>query len=272
MISVIIPTYQPNQYFFELLSALANQTFPLSKYEIIIVLNGNKDPWFNMVSKWVKDLHITNARIIYTPIAGVSNARNLGINEVSGRYISFLDDDDLITSTYLNDLYGCTDKNKHTIVISNTNYFLDGNKSQFIDNSLTRLYNKFQNNQNLSLFKLRGFFNGPCMKLIPKDIIGQTRFNNKFKNKEDSLFMFEISNKIDQIVLAPESAIYFRRIRKNSATTTKRPITYHIKNAFSFISQIGLIYIRAPFSYNVFFMFSRVLAPVKSILKILVKS
>lgn len=60
--------------------------------------------------------------------------------------------------------------------------------------------------------------------MIPKKIIGGSRFDTELKNGEDSLFMLEISNKIKFVEILDKETIYYRRIRKNSAHYRKKKI------------------------------------------------
>ena len=63
-----------------------------------------------------------------------------------------------------------------------------------------------------------------CIKSIPRKIIGDIRFNSKFKNGEDSLFMTEISRSISKIGTVDKEVIYHRRVRRNSANFKKKKI------------------------------------------------
>ena len=44
-------------------------------------------------------------KLLYTEISGVSNARNIGLDNASGEYVCFIDDDDMISNNYLKELY-----------------------------------------------------------------------------------------------------------------------------------------------------------------------
>ena len=44
-ISVIIPTYRPGAYIFECLDSLRHQTLPKNQFEVIVVLNGERNPY-----------------------------------------------------------------------------------------------------------------------------------------------------------------------------------------------------------------------------------
>ena len=50
-ISVIIPTYAPKDYLWECLDSLENQTLSKDEFEVILVLNGEREPYESMIQK-----------------------------------------------------------------------------------------------------------------------------------------------------------------------------------------------------------------------------
>ena len=54
MVSVIIPTYKPGDYIYECLKAVCNQSFSKDDYEIVIVVNGCKEPFVENISSYLK--------------------------------------------------------------------------------------------------------------------------------------------------------------------------------------------------------------------------
>ncbi len=264
-ISVIIPTYKPKEYINECLASLGRQTLDNRLFEIIIVLNGCGEPWYTKINELCHKLLPNNlVRIIQTDKGGVSNARNIALDMAKGEYIAFIDDDDYISPAYLEELLrfsspGC-------VAISDSIYINDATKQENYDNAHHCNFLKNSSRNNPSLYSSRVFFNGPCMKLIHTDIIGTRRFDVRFANGEDNLMMFGISDRISQIKFTSPKAIYYRRIRQNSATTTK----YNKKEMFWLSFRIMREYCRYlkenPFRYNLLFAMSRFVAEIKSII------
>lgn len=262
-ISVIIPTYKPKEYFWECLNSLYNQTLDKEKFEVIVILNGCNEPWISQIINWIK-LHPLLAINLYTTeTPGVSNARNIGLKNASGKYITFIDDDDYISETYLADMVFSIEKDPGAVIISNSISFRDG--SGVIDNySLRKLFYKLKAQKStITLFSSRSIFNGPWMKLLPKEIVDGILFDTSFSNSEDSLYMYEISKNISKIELSSENAIYYRRIRSNSAITTKKRTGYILKNQCRFFCKVISIYLRNPLKYNLPFTLSRLGASIK---------
>jgi len=86
-ISVIIPTFNRNNFISKSIKSIQNQTYQID--EIIIVDDGSTDNTQEILKNF------KNIRIIKTKNLGVSHARNIGIKKAKNRWISFLDSDDL---------------------------------------------------------------------------------------------------------------------------------------------------------------------------------
>jgi glycosyltransferase involved in cell wall biosynthesis len=262
-ISVVIPTYNPQEYLYECLSSIKKQTFQIKLFEILIILNGKKEPWFRNIEKYIVDnFSGYNISLIYTDVKGVSNARNIGIENANGKYIAFIDDDDLVSERYLEAMY---DIAQHNIMPLSYLKAFKNDISNEIDDYITKLYEK-NISRKIDILNTRSYFSVPYCKLIDKDIIANRRFDKRFQTTEDGLFMFAISDKINNIQFTDRSAIYYRRVREHSLSTTKTPFLSTTKNYLLTIIAFTIIYIKHPQKYNFFFYISRILATVRSLL------
>ena len=104
MISVVVPLYNKESSVCQTLQTVLNQSY--QDFEIVIVNDGSTDRSVEEAEK-VKDSRI---RIIHQSNAGVSAARNKGIEEAKGEYIAFLDADDEWEPDYLQTQYDLTRK------------------------------------------------------------------------------------------------------------------------------------------------------------------
>lgn len=104
MISVVIPLYNKEQSIATTLQTVLDQTY--QDFEIVIVNDGSTDYSVEEVAK-VLDPRI---HLIHQSNAGVSAARNRGIEEARGEYIAFLDADDEWKTDYLKAQYELTQK------------------------------------------------------------------------------------------------------------------------------------------------------------------
>lgn len=265
-ISVIIPTYKPQNYLWECLESLVNQTFPREEFEVILVLNGCSEPYKNNIEKFIiSNMYGMNVNFIHTKQGGVSNARNIGLDNAKGEYVTFIDDDDFISPKYLELLF--KDVDEDTISLCYPYAYNDGEIEKQLSYSLTDVYNEMYQKKELCLSsKVRKFFSGPCMKLIPMSIIQHRHFDLRFKNGEDSLFMFLISDRFKKFAFAPKEAVYYRRIRSGSATTSKMSARYNIINLSRLIVEYSKIYFFTKKHYSLRFYLTRILGAIRSMI------
>lgn len=266
-ISVIIPTYKPKEYIWECLHSLSWQTFPKDAFELIIVLNGCCEPWKGDIERYIDaNMGGLSVKLIQTDQGGVSNARNIGLDNAQGEFITFIDDDDYISPTYLDSLYQNT-MGDGTVVLSNAVAFNDGLPDTLLPYPISDVYKQYSRRKTISMLsRVRKYFSGPCMKLIPRNVIQDRRFDVRFKNGEDSLFMFLISDKIDTIRFSDSTAVYYRRNRRNSAVTSYRPFSDVFKNTVRLITCYSQIFWSSPSKYSFCFYMTRIFASIKTVI------
>ena len=90
LISVIVPVYNAEKYLADCVQSIISQTY--RNLEIILVDDGSKDSSGSICDSFAeKDSRI---KVIHQENAGVSAARNHGLDECHGEYVSFVDSDD----------------------------------------------------------------------------------------------------------------------------------------------------------------------------------
>ena len=265
-ISVIIPTYKPQAYLWECLDSLISQTLPQEDFEVILVLNGCTEPWKSQIEEYIDTkMQGMNVKFIHTEQGGVSNARNIALDLAKGEYITFIDDDDYVSPEFIEELYVRT--THYRTAISNTIAFEDRTGKIFEDYVISKDFEKCKIKTKVSVVKARRYFAGPVRKLIAREIIGDRKFDVSFKNGEDTLFMFLISDKIKEVTCTSNSAIYYRRIRESSANMRKRSFLNRSVNSFRLILEYSKIYFSSPLRYNGIFYIMNVLGSIKTILR-----
>lgn len=264
-ISVIIPTYKPRDYLWECLNSIKVQSLCSSDYEVIIVLNGCNEPYSSQIREYIDSQlpdHIV--RLVQTDLSGVSNARNIALDLSRGEYITFIDDDDYVSPSYLEELLLKASTN--TISLCYPIAFEDG-VNRFYEYYVTKNYNLIIDKRRQHFINASSFFSGPVYKLIHRSIIGDVRFNEKFCNGEDSIFMFEISKNFRYVNLTSKAAIYYRRVRCNSATNSDAYKNKIFTNRLLMIIEYSKLYFKCPFKYNLLFYLTRIGAALKVIIK-----
>lgn len=100
-ISVIIPVYNTEQYVEECLDSLIEQQF--QNWECLLIDDGSIDNSGNICDRYAKK--DSRFKVFHIENSGVSAARNLGLENTSGKYIAFIDSDDTVEPRYLSVLY-----------------------------------------------------------------------------------------------------------------------------------------------------------------------
>lgn len=264
-ISIIIPSYKPGNYLWECLDSLVNQTLSKELWEIILILNGCNEPYHSEIQNRYGQL-LPNMIIVQTDVSGVSNARNIGINQSKGEYITFIDDDDLVSNNYLEHLLSNSSKNG--ITLSNILTFLNSDeKYDFKEFNRTKTFLSLHKKNNVSVYDARKLLNGPWIKLIPKSIIGDNNFNVNLKNGEDAVFMFGISKNIKKVSFTDPSAIYYIRQRTGSASSKNLSLIYWIKTAVRMDYILSKMFFSNMRDYSLKLYLNRIVAPWKKVIK-----
>lgn len=113
-VSIIIPVYNVEKYLEDCIKSICNQT--LEEIEIICVNDGSKDSSLDILKKIAK----TDGRVVIIDQknAGAGAARNTGIAAATGKYLGFVDSDDLIYPTMYEELVNKAEATQAEMVIT----------------------------------------------------------------------------------------------------------------------------------------------------------
>jgi glycosyltransferase involved in cell wall biosynthesis len=124
--SVVIPLYNKKNYIKTTLLSVLKQTF--SDFEVIVVDDGSIDGSLEQI----KGISDSRLKVVSKENAGVSVARNTGIDIAVGKYIAFLDADDFWRSDYLETINNLTLKYPESeIFVTAYNILLSNNKINY---------------------------------------------------------------------------------------------------------------------------------------------
>jgi len=221
-LTAIIPSYKPQSYVWECIDSLAGQTLDADLYEIIIVLNGPKEPYYSQIADYASKREIKNLKLIYTETRGVSEARNIGLDNSTGSYLVFIDDDDYVSKNYFSSLLN--NARKETFVLSDNEFFED-KTNKILSNPRSDAFKANYETANILVF--RKFYRTATGKLIPRNLIGSISFDTNIQSGEDTLFMMEILAKVRKIRTIQDGCFYYRRIRENSSISARKPLIDH---------------------------------------------
>lgn len=219
-ISVIIPTYNVEEYIEESLNSIINQTF--KDIEIICINDGSQDNTLNILKEYeTKDSRI---KVINQENNGPSSARNKGLEAAKGEYILFLDSDDFIDSNALTELYDIAkEKNTDLIIFKSKNFINDPNEpfeEQY--NEMEQIPARFKN----ELFSFEDLLEDfsridvtVSTKFFKHDLIKNVRFDEDVIF-EDNLFTMDYIFRANRIYFY-DKVLHHRRLRPNSIITDK---------------------------------------------------
>jgi len=129
-ISIVITVYNLENYIKECVDSAIRQSYP--PFEILLIDDGSTDNSPQICDEYSKQN--PNIRVIHKKNAGVSSARNTGIQNAIGDYIFFIDGDDYIADNTLQSFVDILDKNPQVDLIQGRmSFFIDGSSDSTAD-------------------------------------------------------------------------------------------------------------------------------------------
>lgn len=214
-LSIIIPCYNVENYIEQCLNSIVQQT--VQPKEIICIDDGATDNTANVIQAFAQKFSCV--KYIYQTNQGVSQARNIGINQATGQYIQFVDPDDILHpnlfATFLKVL-----KISNVIELfyfENQNFEkLENIEFNNNDNSLIR----FDTGNELFTHIIENKkYPGACWKYIFKKEALNLRFEGR--NHEDHLITLDVLLSAN-LTYYSKAPLYYYRKRANSLTNNKK--------------------------------------------------
>ncbi|MDM8304005.1 glycosyltransferase family 2 protein [Limosilactobacillus vaginalis] len=136
LISVIVPVYNVEHYLNKCIKSLVSQTY--SNLEIIFINDGSTDQSLVILEQWKK--RDSRIKLVNQVNQGLSSARNTGIRNSSGEYLTFVDSDDYVTNDYVEYMFNLLKKHNFKsplAICSLMDVYSDSNKCQNMGNGNT---------------------------------------------------------------------------------------------------------------------------------------
>ncbi len=234
-ISVIVPAYNVENYLSETLDCLVRQS--VDEYEVIIVNDGSTDGTQGIIDSYCnKHPHFS---CIFQQNSGVSAARNTGLLAAKGKYVSFLDSDDLLSENALECFYNAMEERGGDIGICRLQTFgFGGEHFNPHADTLSAM-------QEISTFDKRlmwAFL--PCNKCYRRDRLVQSgvRFP-LLKYAEDGAFFMQYVFTGARIIGIPEPIMYYRRHTPVEGFSVSQSIRLDLVKSFT--AAMDIIYLAA---------------------------
>lgn len=205
LISIIIPVYNtPKDFFKDCIKSIICTKFRC--YEIIVIDDGSSE----LNSEYYKEISQRYENIVYfrKSNGGVSSARNQGIRIAKGEYIAFVDADDIVSESFLEDASFLIKKYCSDVIIGTIKYDNMPWDPQGAEQELYLSKDKISSLKKCFLQIPQkdiphGIMGSPCGKLYKKNIVLEVMFSEKITHLEDQIFIRKIFDRVETAVIVP---------------------------------------------------------------------
>lgn len=224
LVSIIVPTYNAAPYIENCIASLQAQDY--GNIEIIVVDDGSNDG----TPKKAENINDSRIRVLRLPHAGVSRARNAGIEAANGEYIIFIDGDDMVEPHHVSTLVGGLDRKADCSMIQMQIDFIDGRPSE-LDPVSSAIYrnNTFIGKEDFAILYDNYLLSSPCNKIYKTRIIkdNDIRFDEKISYAEDLVFNLQYFRHITCVRMIPAATYHYI---KYPASSSGR---FHLNTAYT---------------------------------------
>ena len=213
-ISLVIPCYNvPEEQISRALSSVQHQTF--QNYETIIIDDGSQEKYSEVLQRLCADLD--NTTLIQTENRGVSAARNTGVSVAQGKYIAFLDADDVLADDFFERAWLASVATNADFVIGGLSIITEPDKFRTSPRSdlpqyevyepadFIRLQEHLMGENHLIRFQDGHIGRGPVSRLIRSEIAKKCSFDEELSIGEDIVWNFQLLNYCERICLVREN-------------------------------------------------------------------
>ena len=216
-VSIIVPVYNVNRYIKESIESICLQKF--DSYEVVLVDDGTEDNSIEIAEEVLKK-HSISYDVVKKDNGGLPSARNAGIKAAKGKYVCFIDSDDLISCSHINDLW--TICNDHQLVAAFSLFQLTYENNRRGNPTIDNVGRVINREQLLADFLVRKLRIHCCTLLVEKQYLIDNNifFNEKLRYGEDIDFMWRLFPTLT-CVGCTENESYLYLQRANSLMSTQ---------------------------------------------------
>ncbi|MDO4662561.1 MAG: glycosyltransferase [Tissierellia bacterium] len=234
-LSVVVAIYNVEKYVKKCIESLLDETN--DEYELILVDDGSKD---NSAAICDSYSNHKNIKVIHQENSGVSVARNTGIENSTGKWITFVDGDDFVDKGFIKEIINSIDNIDTDMIVFNYNAFYDSNRvfkcrmipfdgNQYVSDKKDlfqkRMISQYYKGGDKSTVVSSGT---TWCKVIKKDILetNNVRFKPGLIKAQDTVFWLNATEFADKIYYL-DKCLYNYRLSSGSISSGKR----YIKNS-----------------------------------------
>ena len=250
LLSIIVPVYNNSEADIKRCISSLERGIHINKdIEIIIVDDGSSVYCAQFLDSIKAEK--SNIILLHTKNRGVSAARNTGVDVANGRYITFVDADDMVTSNFISDaMFLLNDSDQDFDVIYGfIEYIEDSTKRDLFhiiynddlklkitpltNTEVERLYcHHLDAEQDLFIDKNHYVCQGPVARLIKKELAVRHRFNERMNMGEDIAWNLSLLNETKKVGIIKRVWYYYIK-NTNSATQT-----YNLKSIWQYSTMV----------------------------------
>lgn len=227
VVSIIVPTYNVEQYLRQCLDSICNQTYQW--IEVIVVIDGATDSSQDIALVYAeKDKRI---QVVLQENMGSGPARNNGIYNSHGKYIVFVDPDDWIEQNMISDFVDIMDNYNPDLILSkpiNVHVDKNGDDAECDPEKCNEMYLDDINmiHEKYLSFVKSGLIGSPTKKMYKREIIN--KYNIQFpdlRRSQDIVFNYLYYEFITSVFVSPNNYYYYRL--NKTANIRKTPKDYY---------------------------------------------
>lgn len=222
-ISVIIPCYNAEKYIEETLESILSQSF--QDFEIILINDGSTDGTKDIIDRYAEKYG--NISAYHQTNHGQGYERNFGVKKAQGRYIHFMDSDDLLEPDCYEKAYAYANENDADLILFEAKSFFENEELEMkmpqYKYCYTRksAYPKIYGGKELFVLmrSIAGIMVSPCLQLAKRDLLVNKNIEfPALKMMEDNLYVYQALTRAERVIVL-HNAFYKRRVRENSTMT-----------------------------------------------------
>ena len=227
-VSVIIPVYNSEEFITDAIESLVKQP-GMEEAEVLLIDDGSTDSTPAVCDRLAEQY--SNLVVIHQENKGPSAARNIGLDRAKGKYIAFVDADDVADEKMISTLVEMMENGADLAVAGYCLEFVYRHRSVkeylYPQKGVFSVDEKF--GQVCCQWYARHILTTLCNKLYRRDLIEQyhLRMNEDMSLSEDLFWNIQYLKCVKQVVSTDQN-VYYYRIRKNKTTVTHRFDPMHI--------------------------------------------
>ena len=251
-ISVIVPVYNAEKYLHRCVDSILAQTF--KDFELLLIDDGSKDRSGEICDEYArKDGRV---KVFHQPNGGVSSARNVGLDNALGYWVTFVDSDDYISKNFMASI----DFEDSDLVILQNQHFSDTDKRKnFPKQEIAPQIctDKYAVRTFLTKHLLYHVMLTPWGKLYKRDLMANIRFDRSQRIGEDVIFVHQYLLGCSSVCVKGGATYYYRDDDENFCTKYSMEPQESFNHLSKIINQYRKLKIFNPqfeaFELNLFF-------------------